>query len=50
MLPLPFIQLTLVFFSQMGGGVVSGAFLIALGAVLLAGRIQSRAAARLRRG
>lgn len=49
-LPLPFIQLTLVFFSQMGGGVLSGAFLIALGAVLLAGRIQSRAAARLRRG
>ncbi|WJL96527.1 hypothetical protein QSU92_04920 [Microbacterium sp. ET2] len=49
-LPLPFIQLTLVFFSQMGGGVLSGAFLIILGAVLVTGRIQSRVAARLRKG
>lgn len=49
-LPLPLIQLTLVFFSQMGGGVLAGAYLVALGAVLLAGRVQSRIAARYRRG
>ncbi|WP_460775116.1 hypothetical protein [Microbacterium sp. GXF7504] len=46
---LPIVQVALVLGSQLGGGLVAGAFLVPLGAVLLAGRIQSRAAARLRR-
>ena len=47
-LPIPFIQLTLVFFSQLGGGVLTAVYLLILGAVLVAGRVQSRA--RRRRG
>ena len=42
-LPLPFVQVPLLFFSQMGGGVVAGAYLLVLGVVLLRGRIVSRA-------
>lgn len=37
--PLPFVQVLLVFFSQMGGGLLAGAFLLVLGAILVAGRI-----------
>lgn len=40
--PLPLLQLPLLFFSQMGGGTVAGLYLIALGTVFLAGRIASR--------
>jgi hypothetical protein len=42
-LPLPLLQLPLLFFSQLGGGTVAGLYLIALGVVLLTGRIASRA-------
>lgn len=45
-LPLPFVQVPLLFFSQMGGGVVAGLYLVVLGGVLVAGRIQSRLARR----
>ena len=45
-LPLPFVQVLLLFFSQMGGGVPAGLFVTALGVVLLAGGAQSRARRR----
>lgn len=41
-LPLPFVQVPLLFFSQMGGGTIAGAYLVLLGVVLLRGRIASR--------
>lgn len=43
-LALPFVQLPLLFLSQVGGGILAGIYLLAVGAVLLAGRIQQRAA------
>ncbi|MFF2389286.1 hypothetical protein [Agromyces sp. NPDC058104] len=43
---LPFVQVPLLFFSQIGGGTVAGAYLTAVGAVLLAGRIEQRARRR----
>ncbi|MGX5694903.1 hypothetical protein ACWKWP_01785 [Agromyces soli] len=43
-LALPFVQVPLLFFSQIGGGTVAGAYLVVLGGVLLAGRVQQRAA------
>ena len=42
-LPIPFLQLPLLFLSQVGGGVPAGLFLLVLGGVLLAGRIEGRA-------
>ncbi|WP_308797405.1 hypothetical protein [Agromyces silvae] len=42
-LPLPLLQLPLLFFSQLGGGTVAGLYLLALGVILLTGRIASRA-------
>lgn len=48
-LPLPFVQFLLLFFSQMGGGVPAGLFVSALGIVLLAGGAQSRARRRAQR-
>ena len=48
-LPLPFLQLGLLFFSQIGGAVPAGLFLVAVGAVFLAGRIASRARRRAQR-
>lgn len=48
-LPLPFVQVPLLFFSQMGGGVVAGLYLAVLGGALVAGRIQSRLARRVGR-
>ena len=45
-LPLPLVQVMLLFFSQMGGGVPAGLFVSALGIVLLAGGAQSRARRR----
>lgn len=42
-LGLPFVQVLLLFFSQIGGGVPAGLFVTALGIVLLAGGAQSRA-------
>lgn len=42
-LPLPFLQVPLLFFSQLGGGTIAGIYLLALGAVLIAGRVASRA-------
>ncbi|WP_336644580.1 hypothetical protein [Microbacterium sp. USHLN186] len=39
---LPFVQVPLLFFSQMGGGVVAGAYLLLLGGALLTGRILAR--------
>ena len=48
-LPLPFVQVLLLFFSQMGGGVPAGLFVSALGIVLLAGGAQSRARRRAAR-
>jgi hypothetical protein len=43
-LALPFVQVPLLFFSQVGGGTVAGAYLVVLGGFLLAGRVQQRAA------
>ena len=48
-LPIPFLQLPLLFLSQVGGGVPAGAFLLVLGGVLLAGRIEGRARRLARR-
>lgn len=48
-LPIPLLQLPLLFLSQVGGGVPAGAFLLALGGVLLAGRIEGRARRLARR-
>lgn len=45
-LPLPFVQVLLLFFSQMGGGVPAGLFVSTLGIVLLAGGAESRARRR----
>ncbi|HKP07546.1 MAG TPA: hypothetical protein VJU58_09880 [Microbacterium sp.] len=45
-LPLPLVQVFLLFFSQTGGGVPAGLFVTALGIVLLAGGAQSRARRR----
>ncbi|WP_430644874.1 hypothetical protein [Agromyces sp. GXS1127] len=42
-LPIPFLQVPLLFLSQVGGGVPAGTFLLILGGVLLAGRIEGRA-------
>jgi len=41
-LPLPLVQVVLVFFSQLGGGVLAGLYLVLLGSVFVAGRIASR--------
>lgn len=41
-IPLPLVQVMLVFFSQMGGGILAGLYLASFGAILLAGRIASR--------
>ena len=38
-IPLPFVQVVLVFFSQMGGGVLAGLYLLLLGALMLSARI-----------
>lgn len=46
---LPFVQVFLLLFSQIGGGVPSGLFVTVLGIVLLAGGAQSRARRRARR-
>lgn len=43
---LPFVQVPLLFLSQLGGGTVAGAYLVAVGCVLLAGRVQQRARRR----
>ncbi len=48
-LPIPFLQLPLLFLSQVGGGVPAGLFLLVLGGVVLAGGIEGRAR-RLARG
>ncbi|WP_203580952.1 hypothetical protein [Microbacterium hibisci] len=48
-LPLPIVQVFLLFFSQTGGGVPAGLFVSALGVVLLAGGAQSRARRRAAR-
>lgn len=48
-LPLPLVQVLLLFFSQTGGGVPAGLFVSTLGIVLLAGGAQSRARRRDRR-
>lgn len=48
-LPIPLLQLPLLFLSQVGGGVPAGAFLLALGGVLLAGRVEGRARRLARR-
>ena len=48
-LALPFVQLPLLFFSQIGGGTIAGLYLVAVGGVLLAGRVQQRAARRAAR-
>lgn len=45
-LPLPLVQVLLLFFSQTGGGVPAGLFVSALGVVLLVGGAQSRARRR----
>ncbi|GAA1060722.1 hypothetical protein [Agromyces bracchium] len=42
-LPIPFLQVPLLFLSQVGGGVPAGAFLLILGGVLVTGRIEGRA-------
>ncbi len=42
-LPIPFLQLPLLFLSQVGGGVPAGLFLLVLGGMLLTGRIEGRA-------
>ena len=41
-IPLPFVQVSLVFFSQMGGGVLAGLYLALLGMLMLSGRIDRR--------
>lgn len=41
-LPIPFLQLPLLFLSQVGGAVPAGAFLLVLGGVVLAGGIEGR--------
>jgi len=41
-LPLPFVQVPLLFFSQIGGGVIAGDYLALLGIMLLRGRLASR--------
>ncbi|MFD5214336.1 hypothetical protein [Microbacterium sp. NPDC058345] len=41
-LPLPFVQVPLLFLSQMGGGVVAGLYLLLLGGALLRGGILAR--------
>lgn len=41
-IPLPFVQVSLVFFSQMGGGVLAGLYLALLGTLMLSGRIDRR--------
>lgn len=38
----PFVQVPLLFFSQIGGGTVAGAYLMLLGFMLLRGRTGSR--------
>lgn len=43
-IPLPFVQVVLVFFSQMGGGVLAGLYLCILGAFFVTGRIDRRRA------
>ncbi|MCD2443262.1 hypothetical protein LQ757_13340 [Agromyces sp. SYSU K20354] len=48
-LPLPFVQVPLLFFSQVGGGVPAGLFLAAVGLALLAGGIDARARRLARR-
>ena len=48
-LPIPFLQLPLLFLSQVGGGVPAGLFLLVLGGVVLAGGIESRARRLARR-
>lgn len=40
---LPLVQLPLLVLSQRGGGVLAGVYLVAVGSILFAGRIQSRA-------
>lgn len=48
-LPVPFLQLPLLFLSQVGGGVPAGVFLVVLGGVVLAGGLEGRAR-RIARG
>lgn len=48
-LPVPFLQLPLLFLSQVGGGVPAGIFLLVLGGVVLAGRVEGRARRLARR-
>jgi hypothetical protein len=43
-LPLPFVQVPLLFFSQIGGGTVAGGYLVMLAVMLLRARIASRRA------
>jgi hypothetical protein len=45
-LPIPLLQLPLLFLSQVGGGVPAGAFLLVLGGIVLAGRLDGRARRR----
>lgn len=49
-LPLVLLQVCLIFFSQTGGGVPAGLFLVVIGVLFLRGRIDGRALARVRRG
>lgn len=48
-LPIPFLQLPLLFLSQVGGGVPAGLFLVVLGGVVLAGGLEARARGLARR-
>lgn len=48
-LPIPFLQLPLLFLSQVGGGVPAGVFLLVLGGVVLAGGLEGRARRLARR-